>query len=119
MRLVDEIREGLVISWHAILGNKLRSGLTTLGIVIGILTVTLMATAIDGLNVAFKKSMAGLGADVLYVQRFTWAFGDMDWWKLRNRRPMLVSYAKEISRMSKFAMAISVESDGNATVSYD
>jgi len=119
MRLVDEIREGLVISWHAILGNKLRSGLTTLGIVIGILTVTLMATAIDGLNVAFKKSMAGLGADVLYVQRFTWAFGDMDWWKLRNRRPMLVSYAKEISRMSKLAMAISVESDGNATVSYD
>ena len=50
MNVFSEVREGLRISWGAIRSNKLRSGLTTLGIVIGILTVSLMATAIQGLN---------------------------------------------------------------------
>ena len=119
MRFADEVREGLGIAWTAILANKMRSGLTTLGIIIGILTVTLMATAIEGLNSAFKKSMAGMGADVFYIQRFSWSFDDGDWWRYRNRRPILPSYAREIERQSKHALAVSVETDGNATVSYD
>ena len=47
----------------------MRSVLTTLGIIIGIVTVTLMGTAIDGLNTAFHNSISGIGADVLYVDR--------------------------------------------------
>ncbi len=46
----------------------MRSVLTTLGIIIGIVTVTLMGTAIDGLNRAFHKAFPVIGADVLYVQ---------------------------------------------------
>ena len=51
--LPAELSEGLGISWGAIRANKMRSVLTTLGIVIGIVTVTLMGTAIEGLNHAF------------------------------------------------------------------
>src|SRR5437773_1983854 len=40
MNLLTELKEGLSISWSAIRANKLRSALTTLGIVIGIVTVT-------------------------------------------------------------------------------
>ena len=72
MNLLTELKEGLGISWGAIRANKMRSVLTTLGIVIGIVTVTLMGTAIDGLNRAFLKSISVIGADVLYVQRFDW-----------------------------------------------
>ena len=50
MNFLTELREGLAISWGAIRANKLRSVLTTLGIVIGVVTVTLMGTAIQGLN---------------------------------------------------------------------
>jgi putative ABC transport system permease protein len=67
-----ELREGLLISWSAIRANKLRSVLTTLGIVIGIVTVTLMGTAIQGLNRSFMNSVSTIGADVLYVNRFSW-----------------------------------------------
>ena len=45
MNALTELKEGLLISWDAIRANKMRSVLTTLGIVIGILTVTLMGTA--------------------------------------------------------------------------
>ena len=51
----------------------MRSVLTTLGIVIGIVTVTLMGTAIEGLNRAFMNSISSIGADVLYVEREDWS----------------------------------------------
>ena len=47
----------------------MRSVLATLGIVIGIVTVTLMGAAINGLDQAFIKSISSLGADVFYVSR--------------------------------------------------
>src|SRR6266571_8018041 len=72
MTFLTELKEGLLISWGAIRANKMRSILTTLGIVIGILTVTLMGTAIEGLNKAFLNSVSFIGADVLYVSRFDW-----------------------------------------------
>ena len=67
MKFLAEISEGLGISWNALRANKMRSVLTTLGIVIGIVTVTLMGAAINGLNQAFIKSISALGADVFYV----------------------------------------------------
>ena len=72
MNFFLELKEGLFISWGAIRANKLRSMLTTLGIVIGIVTVTLMGTAIQGLNRSFMNSISNIGADVLYVGRYSW-----------------------------------------------
>ncbi len=65
MKLLAEIREGIGISWAAIRANKMRSVLTTLGIIIGIVTVTLMGTAIEGLNRSFLNTISFIGADVL------------------------------------------------------
>jgi putative ABC transport system permease protein len=61
-----EIKEGIIISFNAIKANKMRSILATLGIVIGIVAVTLLQTAIEGINNAFEKSIASIGVDVLY-----------------------------------------------------
>jgi putative ABC transport system permease protein len=83
--LLLEIKEGIIISLTAIKANKSRSFLATLGIVIGITTVTILQTAIEGINRAFEKSIAAVGADVLYVQKFEW-FGKEDWDVYRNRR---------------------------------
>jgi len=80
-----EIKEGIIISLTAIKANKSRSFLATLGIVIGITTVTILQTAIEGINRAFEKSIAAVGADVIYVQKFEW-FGKEDWEVYRNRR---------------------------------
>jgi len=89
MNLFTELREGLHISWDALRANKMRATLTTLGIVIGIVTVTLMATAIEGLNAAFLKSISMIGADVFYVQRFNWInTSETDWYKAQKRRPI-------------------------------
>src|SRR5437868_1356913 len=87
MRIATEILEGARISFSSLMANKMRSALTTIGIVIGIVTVTLMSTAIRGINEAFKQSISILGSDVLYVQRFSWFIDSYEeWMKVANRR---------------------------------
>jgi len=117
MRLVTEFTEGLAISAHAILANKLRSALTTLGIVIGIVTVSLMAMAIDGLRQQFMRSVSALGADVFYVEKFPWERVEA-WWKIKNRRDFNVSDGKTILAESTHALAVSVESSVTLPVRY-
>ncbi len=119
MNLFTELREGLGISWSAIRANKMRSVLTTLGIVIGILTVTLMGTAIQGLNSAFVRSVSFIGADVLYVSRFNW-FNDSqeDWLKSRRRRQITLAQVQALARQLTLASAVAPTTDSNERVSY-
>src|SRR3954462_14972978 len=99
MNFFVELREGLAISWGAIRANKLRSMLTTLGIVIGIVTVTLMGTAIEGLNRAFVRSISFIGADVLYVQRGDWFPGSQRaWLAMQKRRDVTLDQARDLER---------------------
>ncbi len=105
MYFLVELKEGLLISFRAIRANKMRSVLTTLGIVIGIVSVTLMATAIEGVNRAFDKSAAAFGTDVLYVQKFPWVSNE-DWATIRNRRNLEVSYAAKIERQAMLSDAV-------------
>ena len=117
MRLLSEFREGLRISWSAIVANKLRSGLTTLGVIIGVVTVSLMATAIDGLNRAFVSSISALGSDVFYLEKFPWEDVE-DFWKVRNRRDFSIEYGPAVMRESKMALAASVEASWDLPVKY-
>src|SRR5262245_48083669 len=108
MNLLTEIREGFGISWSAIRANKMRSVLATLGIVIGIVTVTLMGTAIEGLNRAFVNSVSTLGADVFYVQRFQWLGGNEgDWLKAQKRRPIKIAEARALIGQLSLCSAVS------------
>ncbi len=89
MNFLTELREGLAISWSAIGANKLRSVLTTLGIVIGIVTVTLMGTTIEGINQSFLKNISTIGADVLFVQRYSWFIESRQEWFDDMKRPAI------------------------------
>ncbi|MEW6509941.1 MAG: ABC transporter permease [Bacteroidota bacterium] len=105
MYFLTELKEGLAISFRAIRANKMRSVLTTLGIIIGIVSVTLMATAIEGVNRAFERSAAAFGTDVLYVQKFPWVSNE-DWATIRNRRNLEVKYAARIERQAMLSGAV-------------
>jgi putative ABC transport system permease protein len=95
-RLLSEITESLRIAFAQILANKLRSALTALGVIIGIVAVTLMGTAIKGIDAGVDRSFAGFGDDLLYVSKWPWSNVD-DWWNYRNRRPIRHEYARQIN----------------------
>ncbi|MDD8017882.1 MAG: ABC transporter permease [Bacteroidota bacterium] len=121
MKLTDftyEVKEGIGISFQAIRANKMRSVLTMLGIVIGIVSVTLMGTAIEGLSRAFNESVSKLGADVLYVQKFPWFFGGDDWWKFRNRKDIDLKQYRDVKDQATTISAITPLSRRRLTIKY-
>ncbi len=117
--LFRSIIEGIRLSLFAIWSNKLRSALTTFGIVIGIVMVTTMVTVIDGINRSFESSMAMLGQDVIFVQKWPWGFGgEYRWWDYVNRREMEVDYASAISDRSRLATAVSAEASRTGSIAH-
>ena len=119
MNLLTELKEGLGISWGAIRANKMRSVLTTLGIIIGIVTVTLMGSAIHGLDRAFLENVSFIGADVLYVSRENW-FNDSEeeWRKMQKRRPISADQGRALERQLTLARAVAPEVDFGSSVQY-
>ncbi|MFA5057696.1 MAG: ABC transporter permease [Opitutaceae bacterium] len=97
-RFCYEFLEALRIAWAQIRANKMRSGLTALGVIIGIVAVTLMGTAIRGIDNGFESSLAMLGDDVLYVQKWPWGPVE-DWWNYANRPPIAVEDAARLNRI--------------------
>ena len=119
MHIVTELSEGLSISWGAILSNKMRAALTTLGIVIGIVTVTLMGTAIEGLNRAFLKSISAMGSDVFYVDRFAWMnHTHAEWMRSRKRQNITLQQIRALESQMKLAMAVAPFANAGAPVKY-
>jgi putative ABC transport system permease protein len=69
MRLSDS-KESVLLALDTLRKNKLRSGLTILGISIGIATVILISSAINGLNTNIAQFVNQLGTNALWVFRF-------------------------------------------------
>jgi len=119
MNALSELREGLGISWSAICSNKLRSVLTTLGIIIGIVTVTLMGTAIEGLHLSFLRTISFIGADVLYVQLQDWApHSRLEWQKMQRRRPLTLEQVGRLQPELSTAQAVAPVMTVRETLSY-
>lgn len=93
-----EIVESFRIALDQIRAHMMRSILTALGVIIGIIAVTLMGSAIGGIEIGFERSLSVIGDDILYVEKWPWHHVD-DWWNYRNRRRMDVGYAEELNRI--------------------
>lgn len=95
--------ESLRLAIEALLSNKKRAILTTLGIVIGILAVTITMTASNGLGNKFKENAAAIGSDVFYVDRVPWIFNG-NYFQFRNRPD--ITYKQGIKLEEKLPEAI-------------
>jgi putative ABC transport system permease protein len=93
-----ELTEACRIALAQIQAHKLRSGLTALGVIIGITAVTLMGAAIHGMDTSFERSLNLLGNDVLYVNKWPWIQAP-DWWNYVNRPPILPENAARLNKI--------------------
>jgi putative ABC transport system permease protein len=97
-RFLYEFIESFRIAFAQIRANKMRSILTALGVIIGIVAVTLMGTAIRGIDTGFQNSLAMLGEDVLYVEKWPWGPVE-DWWNYNNRPNIRPRDAEALNRI--------------------
>ncbi len=68
--LRNDIYENLRMALSTLLANKLRSFLTVFGVVIGIITVMLIASIISGIDVSVKKEVESFGTRSIYISKF-------------------------------------------------
>jgi putative ABC transport system permease protein len=70
LTLARVFAENLVTAFVALWANRMRSILTTTGIVIGVTTVTGVASLVQGLNDQVTDALGGIGANTIYIQKF-------------------------------------------------
>ncbi|ANT64508.1 ABC transporter permease [Prosthecochloris sp. CIB 2401] len=120
---LNETYESFRMAWEQIRSQRIRSFLTALGVIIGIVSITMMGTAISGIDKGFEKSLSMLGYDVVYIQKSSWTSMD-DWWIYRNRPDLKTSYAETINGIvegdgdSLIEIAVPQMSTFNASASY-
>ena len=59
--------EALRLAWQGLMGNRLRSGLTMLGILIGVGAVILLVAVGNGTSVQVQAQVAALGSNIVYI----------------------------------------------------
>ncbi len=70
MGFVATVTEGIAVAFDSLGANKVRSGLTILGVTIGVLVVMVMAAVITGINRSFSELMAPEGITTFWVAHF-------------------------------------------------
>ncbi len=87
MRLTSLLYESGVFAVTSLIANKLRTFLSLLGIAIGIFAIISVYAIVDSLENNIRSSVASLGSDIVYVQKWPWGGGggEYPWWKYFQR----------------------------------
>src|SRR6476661_3533906 len=70
--------EGVIIAIDSIRSNKVRAGLTILGIAVGVFVVVVISAAIHGINNSVAKDFESAGPTTFFVSRFPITFEACD-----------------------------------------
>src|SRR5476649_160311 len=96
MSLIEQrlfgMKEGVTIALDSIRANKVRAGLTILGIAVGVFVVVVISAAIHGINESVAKDFESAGPTTFFVSRYPISFeacdGTEDTCKYRHNPPL-------------------------------
>jgi putative ABC transport system permease protein len=91
---------------QALAAHKLRSLLTTLGIVIGVGTVIALLTLIQGIDRYMAEELGELGANTFILERHGVTMSRDDWLKVRRRKRLTMLHAEAVARGTPSATAV-------------
>src|SRR3984957_10102119 len=93
MRIFRSMFRNLEIIWNSFKmalqefrSNKLRTGLSLLGIIIGIVCIISVLATISSMQLAVKDDLKSLGNKSIYIDKWLWSGGEnYPWWKYVKR----------------------------------
>jgi len=110
-RIVYGVGEGIRIALNSVRANLFRSGLTILGVAIGVMVVVVMAALISGIRASVAEGIESAGPRNFYVMRFDLSdvqlvqdgTGRPPWW---NRPPITQDEARRIDALAGVERAV-------------
>ncbi|MEE9443544.1 MAG: ABC transporter permease [candidate division Zixibacteria bacterium] len=109
-KIPAEVQEGIRLAFDALRSNKFRSGMTILGVMIGIGAVIIVNTIMEGFIKYTEASIDKIGSNVIYVTK--WG-DDTDFDNMtdeeRRRKDMTMDEALAIRDMCPLIKAVSPE----------
>lgn len=105
MTLGDILKE----SWLSISGNKLRSFLTVLGIIIGVLAVVIMVAVGETVQKSITDQFSSLGTNTIVIRAGAARSGGV---RTGNRQTLTISDAEQIARLPDVAAVTPAQASG-------
>ena len=105
------MREVVVMAFETVRTNKMRSGLTVLGVVIGITSIVAMTSLIRGFDISLQDSVRALGPNTIFIQRFgiTSLANGREFSELIKRPNLTVSDARALEQQATTLQYVDVE----------
>jgi len=104
--MLENIRQAFI----SLRANKLRSGLTLLGIVVGVFSIIGVMTALGALTNSVDSSLSQLGAETFTVKKWpSLQLGGSDWKKYARRKPITYEQIKFVRQNTTLPLAVSAE----------
>jgi len=104
------VGELLRVAWKAVTAHKLRSFLTLLGVIIGVMTVVAVVAVISGLNNYVATKIFSLSPDVFVVTRWGIITSREEFLAALKRKPISRSELDQASRLARQAEKIGASS---------
>ncbi len=89
----DDLKESGTMAIDTLWTNKIRSGLTILGVLVGVVTVMFMVSIIQGLNRSFAKQLEGIGSNIIYAVKIDPTFHRVPTQEERMREDLTINDA--------------------------
>jgi putative ABC transport system permease protein len=113
------LREAVTIALDSLRVNRLRSALTLLGIVIGVMTVIVVISFISGLNSFVADEVFDLGGDVFIINRTPNIVINPDEWNtIRQRKNLLLDDADAVRDHCTDCLAVGAQLNSTAQVKF-
>jgi len=90
--------EGIVIALRSLVANKLRSILTLIGVIIGVMTVIAVVSIISGMNRYVEAEISSMGSTTFLIRKFGIITSSEEWFKQRKRKKLTLEDMEAIKR---------------------
>ena len=105
---IQIVREIFVMAIDSLRTHKLRSFLTVLGIIIGVMTVIGMVSVVQGLNKSFMRELQSVGSDIIMVMKFEPAQMGRMTEEMRTRKDLTLDDAKALDEQATLVKGVAV-----------
>ncbi|MEQ1605573.1 MAG: ABC transporter permease [Pyrinomonadaceae bacterium] len=105
--LVGSFYENFKMAFDTLRSNKLRSFLTIVGVVVGVITVMLISSIISGINVAVEKEIESFGTRSIFLYKMDIGIRtSQPTREERMRKPLTMDDATEIANLKTIEVAV-------------